>query len=1004
MSLAKNSFVWLLACALLSSALTAKARTPSFIQDADETILRNLVTQYFGAYARKDLEGLKALWSEKSTDGAAALKYLQRLFAASGTIEVKGIKVVNLMVEGDKAFVRAALEMNVLQAKTDRPLPGFGKMNRALRFVREGGAWKLWREVSYEEEVSAKLAAAATAPEREQLLARENGLVIGELARTLNEQGRRIDDRGEFQRALEVFHLALKLIEQAGFKPGIIRVLNNIGYTSRRLGDYAASLRYLQKSLTIAREIDDRELIGIAHVNIGILYFLWGNYAEALASFNQGLQIGEALSNKVIIANTLNNIANIYQVQGNYALALEYLKKSLPIKEELQDKIGLARSFNNIGEISARQGDYQQALEYYQRSLALKGEANDKADMAPTYNNIGMVKQEQGNYTEALENFSRALEISESAGDKNAMIDALYAIALVEKLRGNYQQSLKTSERAALLARELNEPESLWELSTLMGEDYRALNQPDKARRAFEDAITVIEALRSQVAGGEQEQQRFFEKKISPYREMIRLLVAEEKWNEALAYAERAKARVLLDVLQSGRVNITKAMRPEERAREQKLLSEMASLNAQLMREESAARPDAPRIADLRARLQKARLEREAFETNLYTAHPDLKGKRGEAQAIRPEEMRELLPDTRTALLEFALTESGVYLFVLTKNNGSVDLRVYTLQVKAKELATRAEGFRRSLAERNLDFRDHASALYKALLAPAEKQLEGKTSLVIVPDGMLWSLPFQALRSAKDKYLIEDYAISYAPSLTVLREMMRRPRAPRAVDARRDSLLLAFGNPTVGKQTNERVRYTLMDSILPPLPEAEKQVRTLSELYGRSQSEVYTGAAASEDRAKAEAGRFRVLQFATHAVLNDSNPMYSYIVLSQPPNNTEDGLLEAWEMMNLNLNADMVVLSACETARGRIGAGEGVIGMTWALFVAGSPTTVVSQWKVESASTTELMLEFHSALRTPQARTSKAQAMQSAALKLLRSTDYRHPFYWAGFVLIGDAR
>jgi hypothetical protein len=129
--------------------------------------------------------------------------------------------------------------------------------------------------------------------------------------------------------------------------------------------------------------------------------------------------------------------------------------------------------------------------------------------------------------------------------------------------------------------------------------------------------------------------------------------------------------------------------------------------------------------------------------------------------------------------------------------------------------------------------------------------LQGKTSLVIVPDGMLWNLPFQALRSSRDKYLIEDYAVSYAPSLTVLREMMMKSRAKRAADSKSDPLLLAFGNPTVGKQTNARVKYTLMDSGLPQLPEAEKQVRTLSELYGLSRSLVYTGADASEDKAKA---------------------------------------------------------------------------------------------------------------------------------------------------------
>jgi CHAT domain-containing protein len=135
--------------------------------------------------------------------------------------------------------------------------------------------------------------------------------------------------------------------------------------------------------------------------------------------------------------------------------------------------------------------------------------------------------------------------------------------------------------------------------------------------------------------------------------------------------------------------------------------------------------------------------------------------------------------------------------------------------------------------------------------------------------------------------------------------------------------------------------------------------------------------------------------------------MYSHLVLSQAEQDEkEDGLLEAWEMMNLDLHADLVVLSACETARGRIAPGEGVIGMSWALFVAGAPTTVVSQWKVESASTTELMLNFHrnikAGMQNPNLGMTKAKALQAAAIKLLRSGKYAHPFYWAGFVVVGE--
>jgi len=215
-----------------------------------------------------------------------------------------------------------------------------------------------------------------------------------------------------------------------------------------------------------------------------------------------------------------------------------------------------------------------------------------------------------------------------------------------------------------------------------------------------------------------------------------------------------------------------------------------------------------------------------------------------------------------------------------------------------------------------------------------------------------------------------------------------------------------MGNPALGKETVERVKLVHRDEELAPLPEAEKEVKTLAGLYG-ARSQVYVGAEAREDRVKAEAGRFGVLHLATHSILNNASPMYSQVVLARAAGGaSEDGLLEAWEIMKLDVKAELVVLSACETGRGRIGAGEGVIGLTWALFVAGSPTTVVSQWKVESASTTRLMLEFHRNLqpgiKNPRRRVSTAKALQGAALEMLRRNEHRHPFYWAGFVVVGD--
>ena len=207
-----------------------------------------------------------------------------------------------------------------------------------------------------------------------------------------------------------------------------------------------------------------------------------------------------------------------------------------------------------------------------------------------------------------------------------------------------------------------------------------------------------------------------------------------------------------------------------------------------------------------------------------------------------------------------------------------------------------------------------------------------------------------------------------------------------------------MGNPVLPEPGPSRGRAATRSASLGPLPDAEREVRTLGRLYGARATKTYVGADAREDVLKAEAGRHRILHLATHGILDDASPLNSYVLLSRGKGTEEDGLLEAREIMGLDLRADLAVLSACETARGRFGAGEGVVGLSWALFVAGCQTAVVSQWKVASESTSDLMLEFHRRLRSGG---PKDAALQRAALKLLADRRYRHPFYWAGFIVVG---
>jgi CHAT domain-containing protein len=217
--------------------------------------------------------------------------------------------------------------------------------------------------------------------------------------------------------------------------------------------------------------------------------------------------------------------------------------------------------------------------------------------------------------------------------------------------------------------------------------------------------------------------------------------------------------------------------------------------------------------------------------------------------------------------------------------------------------------------------------------------------------------------------------------------------------------LLAMADPALGTESLARAAIVYRGAKLSSLPETRQEVRALQRLYGASQSEVYTGGDAREDRFKAEAGKFRILHLATHGILDNASPMYSNILLSPGDNSQEDGLLEAREIIQMDLKADLAVLSACETARGRISAGEGVIGLSWAFFVAGTSTTVVSQWKVESVSTAKLMMAFHRARQANDQGASTfrtARALQQAELQLLRDPRFRDPVYWAGFVVMGD--
>jgi CHAT domain-containing protein/tetratricopeptide (TPR) repeat protein len=812
---------------------------------------------------------------------------------------------------------------------------------------------------------------------------------------------------GDYSRALDAYQKALAVFTERKSLPRVALALSQIGELYSTLTDYEQARDYFQRSLLVSEQANRPYGRAEALKAIGNSYRRQGNYSQALYYLSQGLKLLEESGRKFGLAGALTEMGDLYLLQGDETQALEFYHRSQALFDELGSKDNIAALIARDGTLQQRRGNYAQALIAYQQSLDLYKSTGNKLGIAEAHATIGdsylLVQQPE----RALASYRESLALFEEIGNKNGVASAMTGIARVEQTRNDHAKALSYSEQAAALASKTGNLELLWEINSVIGKSQVALKQPDRARQSFEQAVAAIELLRSQTAGGELARRYFLEQRLAPYHSLIALLVGQGKQSEALAWAERSKARVLLDVIQSGRLDVSRAMTAAEQEQERKLRAEIISLNTQVIRNSQSDKPDQVRLADLKSLREKARLNYEAFQTSLYAEHPELKVQRGEAPVIKTEEIAALLPDAGSALLEYVVMDDATYLFAVTRGEKqtAAHIQVYTLPIKRAELAKQTESFRQQLAGRDLAFRKTAEKLSDLLLRPAQSQLAGKQNLVIVPDDMLLGLPFQALVMQSNRFLIEQAALSYAPSLTVLRQMTKR--RPGVQPNSGPSELLALGNPLLGKETIERARLALRDEKLDPLPEAEEEVKALAHLYGPTHSKVYVGADAREDLAKAQASQVSVLHFATHGILNNAAPMYSHLALAQGDKN-EDGLLEAWELMELHLKADLVVLSACETARGRFGAGEGMIGLTWALFVAGVPSTVVSQWQVESASTRDLMVNFHRGLSSParsgKAKTTKTEALRQAALKVMKNPETSHPFYWAGFVLVGDGR
>lgn len=906
---------------------------------------------------------------------------------------------------GDRAGVAGSLgNIGLVYESTGRYDEALRSHQDSLKIMRELGDWngeaRTLNNIGLVHHATGQYAEALRSHQDSLKIVRQRGDRPGE-ADSLGNIGIVYCSTGRYAEALRCQQDNLKIVRELGDRKKEANTLNNIGLVLQATGRYDEALRYHRDSLKIFREIGARGGEAATLDNIGLVYESTGRIAESLRYHQDSLKIQRELGDRQGEAIALRNLGNVYQSTSQYAEALRHQEDSLKIFREIGARAREAATLGNIGRVHSSKGQYAkvqrshqdslnhyaEALRYFQDSLKIMHELGDRKGEANALNNIGNVNVSLGHYAEALRSHQDSLRIHRELGDREGEASSLNNIGFVYYSRDQFVQALESYQAGLQLAESIGHNRTVYSCWWGMGNVHEKQKQWSEAAAVYRQVIDRIELVRA--ATREHAMQiTFLRHHIKPYNGLVHCLLQLGRPAEAFAAAEHASARTLVDILQSGKADVRKGLSEEQRRQEQQLQDRLTALSVEL-ESLNSRKVDRSRQEELARQLERARQDYDAFRRDLFLRLPELQVRRAAFQSASLTDLNRALfaEHPRLVVLSYMIHDRQTLLFVLTpgqRPDDPANLTVHTIEVEAKELADAVEQFRSGCQNPGAGTPDGAD-LDRWLLAPAAAELAGASQVVIVPSEVLHTLPFHALRGEDGKYLVERCAVSYAPSVTAvlkMAELGRQRRGQQGTGAAEDGLL-AVGITDFGRRE-------------PRLPAAEGEARSVAGLFGGA-SRLLLGQEATRAKLMASWSGARELHLATHGRLNENVPLYSAVVLSRGDN--DEGLLFGRDLLDADLSAELVVLSSCETGLGQQMAGEGLLGLSWAWFVAGVPSLVVSQWQVSDEATAALMTAFWTEVRQG---TPKAEALRRAQLKLLQDRKTRHPFSWAPFVLLGD--
>ena len=831
---------------------------------------------------------------------------------------------------------------------------------------------------------------------------------LTDLAELYRAQGREGEAEPLLKRALAIRQKAF-----GSDHPDIAQSLNNLAQLYSDQGRYPEAEPLYHRFLVIYEKVlgPDHPYVATSLVSLAELYWKQGRYSEAEPLLKRAMAIREkALGpDHPSFANALNSLAVLYLDQARYAEAEPLLKRALAIREKAfgPDHTFIATELNNLGELYVKQRRYAEAEPLYKRALAIREKtlAPDHPELAVSLNNLAGLYRTQARYTEAELLLKRALSMREKIfGTGHPILaQSLNNLAVLYLDDGQPDRALPASARAVQIMMNHLSIGSRQRSGAVVFEQH-------VHRDYFTNYIVIADA----VAGKSPDRSR------AVAADTIRVAQLAQASSTANAVAGAA-ARLM-----AGGGSRSAMIRER-----QDLVQEWQRLDGAIVKAASRAPPDR-RPADeesLRASLEDATRRLDALDARIaaeFPAYADLSNPKP-----LPAEAAQALLGSDEALLVYLITDEATWLWVLRRD----DLAYYHLDIAAKTLTDEVTALRASLDPKSnpglAPFpAKRAHALYRKLIGPAEPMLAGVHHLLIVPDGALQSLPMTVLvtkppqqdsQSPEDNreiaWLARDYAVTVLPAVSSLRALRQFANADHASAA-----FLGIGDPVLTGSSALASAVTLVSLFrgatadvekvrqLPPLPETADELRAIAKTLGASDADLLLGERASEPVLRQmPLDHYKIIEFATHGLMSGELKGLAEpaLVLTPPSQATldDDGLLTASKIATLKLNADWVVLSACNTAAGdgTPDAG-GLSGLAKAFFYAGARSLLVSHWPVQSDAAVKLTTDAFAEL-SEDPTIGRAEALRRSMMAMLdpaNSPKFAHPLYWAPFVLAGE--